>query len=162
MYLKRFVYDRLLDWKNEGGHSTLEVGGARQVGKTYLIQKFADENYKHKIYINLFELSGKQFMECYKQATDWTPGTKRREHPLHDAFQLYEPDFIDSEDTVIIIDEIQESSEIITVSGSLHVTLKPISSSLEAILDGFMIQNFVIPVVMSQSLLSTHFLLRNF
>ena len=51
-------------------------------------------------------------MECYKQATDWTPGTKRREHPLHDAFQLYEPDFIDSEDTVIIIDEIQESSEI--------------------------------------------------
>lgn len=38
MYLKRFVYDRLLDWKNEGGHSTLEVGGARQVGKTYLIQ----------------------------------------------------------------------------------------------------------------------------
>lgn len=26
MYLKRFVYDRLLDWKNEGGHSTLEVG----------------------------------------------------------------------------------------------------------------------------------------
>ena len=45
MYLMRFVYDRLLDWKNEGGHSTLEVGGARQVGKTYLIQKFADENY---------------------------------------------------------------------------------------------------------------------
>ena len=112
MYLKRFVYDRLLDWKNEGGHSTLEVGGARQVGKTYLIQKFADENYKHKIYINLFELSGRQFMECYKQATAWTPGTKRQEHPLHDAFQLYEPDFIDSEDTVIIIDEIQESSEI--------------------------------------------------
>ena len=72
MYLKRFVYDRLLDWKNEGGHSTLEVGGARQVGKTYLIQKFADENYKHKIYINLFELSGRQFMECYKQATAWT------------------------------------------------------------------------------------------
>ncbi len=76
MYLMRFVYDRLLDWKNEGGHSTLEVGGARQVGKTYLIQKFADENYKHKIYINLFELSGKQFMECYKQATNWTPGTR--------------------------------------------------------------------------------------
>ena len=84
MYLMRFVYDRLLDWKNEGGHSTLEVGGARQVGKTYLIQKFADENYKHKIYINLFELSGKQFMECYKQATNWTPGTKRRRPlPLH-------------------------------------------------------------------------------
>lgn len=112
MYLKRFVYERLLDWKTENSHSTLEVGGARQVGKTYLINKFADENYKHKIYINLFELSGKQFLECYKQVTDWKPGTKRPEHPLHDAFRLYDPDFVDSEDTVIIIDEIQESSEI--------------------------------------------------
>lgn len=25
MYLKRFTYDRLLDWKNENGHSTLEA-----------------------------------------------------------------------------------------------------------------------------------------
>ncbi|MDO5422482.1 MAG: AAA family ATPase [Eubacteriales bacterium] len=112
MYLKRFVYDRLLDWKNESGHSTLEVSGARQVGKTYLINKFADEHYTHKIYINLFELSGKQFLECYNQAADWKPGTKRPEHPLMDAFRLYEPDFEDSDDTVIILDEIQESSEI--------------------------------------------------
>lgn len=85
MYLKRKVYDQLLDWKNDTVHSTLEVNGARQVGKTYIINKFADENFRHKIYINLFDLSGKQFMECYKKATDWTPGTKRPEQPLHDA-----------------------------------------------------------------------------
>ena len=71
MYLKRKVYDQLLDWKNDTVHSTLEVNGARQVGKTYIINKFADENFRHKIYINLFDLSGKQFMECYKKATDW-------------------------------------------------------------------------------------------
>lgn len=112
MYLKRKVYDQLLDWKNDTVHSTLEVNGARQVGKTYIINKFADENFRHKIYINLFDLSGKQFMECYKKATDWTPGTKRPEQPLHDAFKLFDPDFEDTNDTVIIIDEIQESSEI--------------------------------------------------
>ena len=112
MDLKRFAYDQLLEWKNQDSHSTLHIVGTRQVGKTYLSNKFADENYKHKIYINLFELSGKQFLECYKQVTDWKPGTRRPEHPLHDAFRLYDPDFIDSEDTVIIIDEIQESSEI--------------------------------------------------
>lgn len=36
MYLKRKVYDQLLDWKNDTVHSTLEVNGARQVGKHIL------------------------------------------------------------------------------------------------------------------------------
>lgn len=112
MYLKRKVYEQLLKWKQDAGHSTLEVNGARQVGKTYLISKFAKENYAQVIYINLFELSGKQFMECYEQALSWTPGSKRPKHPLHDAFKLYEPDFKDADDTVIIIDEIQESADI--------------------------------------------------
>lgn len=112
MYLRRTVYDKLLEWKNDHTHSTLEVNGARQVGKTYIINKFADENFNHKIYISLFEQSGKQFLECYNMATAWEPGTKRPEHPLHDAFRLFEPDFTDTDDTVIIIDEIQESAEI--------------------------------------------------
>lgn len=112
MYLKRKIYDRLLEWKSRFGHSTLEVNGARQVGKTYIINKFADENFENKIYINLFDLSGKQFLECYHQATDWKPGTKRPQNPLQDAFRLYDPSFVDSPDTVIIIDEIQESADI--------------------------------------------------
>lgn len=112
MYLKRNIYDRLIEWKKDSSHSTLEVNGARQVGKTYIINKFADENFKNKIYINLFDLSGKQFMECYEKATEWVPGDKRPESPLHEAFRLYEPSFQDHSDTVIIIDEIQESSEI--------------------------------------------------
>lgn len=112
MYLKRHIYDKLLLWKDSPVHATLELNGARQTGKTYIINKFADENFKNKIYINLFDLSGKQFMECYDQATSWVPGTKRPPEPLKDAFRLYDPDFEDSPDTVIIIDEIQESAEI--------------------------------------------------
>ncbi len=101
-----------MEWKNDKSHSTLEVNGARQTGKTYIINKFADENFKHKIYINLFDLSGKQFMECYQKATEWVPGSRRPDFPLHEAVRLYEPSFQDCGDTVIIIDEIQESSEI--------------------------------------------------
>lgn len=112
MYLKRTVYHKFIEWKEESSHSTLEVNGARQVGKTYLINKFADENFKNKVYINLFELSGKQFMECYEQATAWKPGQIRLKEPLKEAFRLYDPEFVDSDDTVIIIDEIQESAEI--------------------------------------------------
>lgn len=112
MYLKRKIYDALLEWKEDNSHSTLEINGARQTGKTYIINKFADENFNHKIYINLFDLSGKQFMECYRQAGAWKPGSQRPNFPLHQAIRLYDPSFQDNPDNVVIIDEIQESSEI--------------------------------------------------
>lgn len=112
MYIKRAVYAQLLDWKNDAAHKTLEINGARQVGKTYIIGKFADENFRHKIYINLFGQSGKDFMECFRQAASWEPGAARPGRPLHKALSLFDPSFEDTPDTVVIIDEIQESSEL--------------------------------------------------
>ena len=112
MYIKRNFYQKLMDWKKESRHGTLEIQGTRQVGKTFIINKFADENYRHKLYINFFEPSGQQFLECYYKAIAWTPGTPRPEHPLQDAFRLFDQSFEDTDDTVIIIDEIQESAEI--------------------------------------------------
>lgn len=41
--LKRAAYQKMLAWKGRSGRKTLEVSGARQVGKTYLVNKFADE-----------------------------------------------------------------------------------------------------------------------
>lgn len=38
-------------------------------------------------------------------------GQKREERPIHKAFKLYDPEFKDQEELIIIIDEIQESSE---------------------------------------------------
>ena len=158
MYLKRFVYDRLLDWKNEGGHSTLEVGGARQVGKTYLIQKFADENYKHKIYINLFELSGnvinRQPTGHLEQNGGSILSTMPSSYMNRTLLILKIPSSL--------LTKSRSLPKFITVSGSLHVTLKPISSSQEATLDGFMIQNSVIPAAMSPNSPSIRFLLRSF
>ena len=112
MYLKRSVYRDLLEWKKSEKQTTLEVTGARQVGKTYIIRKFAEENFKNVVYANLFELSGEQFQQCYRQATEWSPGQKRTEKPLHEAFKLYDEQFTDDAETVVIIDEIQESAEI--------------------------------------------------
>jgi len=113
MYIKRQVYEKLMQWKNDKRHTTLEVNGARQVGKTFIINRFADENFERKIYINLFELSGAQFLACYKKATDWEPGKgPRPQTPLHDAIRMFDGDFQDDENTVVIIDEIQVSAEI--------------------------------------------------
>ena len=73
MDLKRKVYDRLITWKLQS-NLTLEVTGARQVGKTYIINKFADENFQRKIYINMLEDSGAEFLACLETAREWKPG----------------------------------------------------------------------------------------
>lgn len=53
--LKRKIMKKLLEWKNEKEKMCLVIKGARQVGKTYIIDKFARENYKNYIYINFIE-----------------------------------------------------------------------------------------------------------
>ena len=50
--LKRKFYNVLLDWKNNKRNECLLVNGARQIGKTYIIEQFGKENYQKYIYIN--------------------------------------------------------------------------------------------------------------
>ncbi len=47
MYLKRKIDDFLEAWKNTTGHKPLIVKGARQVGKTESICRFAEKHYKN-------------------------------------------------------------------------------------------------------------------
>ncbi len=54
--LHRKITSQLLDWKNDTGKTCLLVKGARQVGKTFIIDDFARKHYKNYIYIN-FELT---------------------------------------------------------------------------------------------------------
>ena len=50
--LKRKIYDDLTRWKSRNNRQCLVVKGARQVGKTFIIELFAKENYKHIITLN--------------------------------------------------------------------------------------------------------------
>lgn len=112
MELKRDVYADLLKWKEEDSGHVLELRGARQVGKTFILDKFSREQYKAFLYINMAAISGTEFLECLKKATYWEPGTPRKEQILHDAFRLFDGGFQDSKDTVVVIDEIQESAQV--------------------------------------------------
>lgn len=49
MELRRKAYDRLLEWKNRKNHKPIIVEGLRQVGKSYIVSKFAEENYNNVI-----------------------------------------------------------------------------------------------------------------
>ena len=49
--LKRDIYEKLIEWKKADSGNVLELNGARQVGKTFILDKFARENYKKYFYI---------------------------------------------------------------------------------------------------------------
>lgn len=51
--LKRKIYDELLDWKRKSdGKTALLIDGARRVGKSYIVEKFARNEYKSHIMID--------------------------------------------------------------------------------------------------------------
>ncbi len=50
--MKREIESKLIAWKNSTHRKPLIVMGARQVGKTYLLQQFGKNHYEHLAYIN--------------------------------------------------------------------------------------------------------------
>lgn len=106
MELKRTVYNDLLNWKNSNTGRVLQLEGARQVGKTFILQKFAKENYKNCIYINMAQESGIAFEGLCDLRV-------RYQWSLHDVFNQYTHNsFHDTRDTIILIDKIQESAKV--------------------------------------------------
>lgn len=52
--MKRKIEEQLLAWKKKtADRLPLIVNGARQVGKTYILRKFGEEQFKNVVYINL-------------------------------------------------------------------------------------------------------------
>lgn len=97
--LKRKIYQSLLEWKNKKSHECLLVKGARQIGKTFIIEQFGKENYKSYIYINFFKNpEQKQIFEGALSPED-----------IYKRISLYADNvsFTDH-DTLIFLDEIQD------------------------------------------------------
>lgn len=52
-YFRRKIYDSLCEWKQRSnGETALLIEGARRVGKTTVVTRFAEENYRSHIVIN--------------------------------------------------------------------------------------------------------------
>lgn len=104
-FFRREVYSDLLDWKNYTD-KVLLLSGARQVGKTFIIKKFGSSEFKNVYYVNLME--NKEFINNLESIYNM--------HPVGDTdrvylfLQSYFNGFVDSKDSLIIIDEIQESA----------------------------------------------------
>ena len=96
--LRRKIYEDLFRWKNDARKKSLLVRGARQVGKTYVIDKFAKSNYKSYIYINFEE--NPSYKSIFENDKDVDSIIRRMSLVFPDA------EFIPG-DTIIFLDEIQ-------------------------------------------------------
>lgn len=57
--MKRKIYNRLLEWKQErSAKEALLIDGARRVGKSFIVEEFARNEYKSYILINFSNLTG--------------------------------------------------------------------------------------------------------
>ncbi len=94
MYRKIEHY--LVEWKSGSYRKPLVVRGARQVGKTFTIEKFAKENFKHYLKINLEQERNLQHVFENLQP----------EQIINELTALYQVPIVDGE-TLLFIDEIQ-------------------------------------------------------
>ena len=63
----RNIIEQLKEWKNKEGRKPLILSGARQVGKTYILKRFGEQEFANVAYINCDdnELAKNLFMQDY-------------------------------------------------------------------------------------------------
>jgi predicted AAA+ superfamily ATPase len=54
--MRRLIEDDLFAWKNKPDRKPLIVRGSRQVGKTFIIEKFGKDNFESVVTVNFEEL----------------------------------------------------------------------------------------------------------
>jgi len=102
--MKRKFYNTLRLWKQNNLNMPLMVVGARQIGKTYIIDKFCKENFQEYLYINL---------DKEKNISDIFEQTIEPEEIIR-KIELIKGKKINVSETVIFFDEIQVSEDAIT------------------------------------------------
>lgn len=110
--LKRKIETVLAKWKKSEDRKPLVIKGIRQCGKTYIVQKFAKENYESVVYMNFI-------LEPDKKSA-FTGNIDVDTIILNLSALIPSSRFIDG-NTCIILDEIQECKEARTALKSFHI-----------------------------------------
>ena len=97
--LKRKIEETLLAWKQEVNHKPIVIKGCRQCGKTYSVQKFANANFQHVVYLN--------FMLNPDYAIAFE-GSKAVDDIIINLSAMIPGSVFEPHQTCIILDEIQE------------------------------------------------------
>lgn len=95
----RNIIEQLREWKNKEGRKPLILAGARQVGKTYILRKFGEEEFDNVVYVNCEDnvLAKNLFVQDYNMQR------------IVLALGAIAGQSIEAGKTLIILDEIQEA-----------------------------------------------------
>ena len=102
--MQRKFYEVLTNWKEKNINTPLMVIGARQIGKTYIINEFCNNEFEDYIYINLMEKQ--RIVKIFEEDSDFEVKVKKLELELNRK--------IIPGKTIVFIDEIQESEKAIS------------------------------------------------
>lgn len=102
--MRRKIYDKLIAWKNNDLRKPLIIFGARQVGKTYIIQEFCQQEYPNYFIVNL--LNHPEIVELYQENIS----SDEKLMKLKVILGIKE----ENEQTILFVDEVQESEEFIS------------------------------------------------
>lgn len=112
----RDIQADLLSWKENELHAVLQLEGSRQVGKTTELQKFAYKNYEYVIYVNIADdrFGFKKVAGSPRMLFEMERYCQRA--LLHS--------FVNDKNTVLIIDEIQNSPEVYNAIRQMHAVFQ--------------------------------------
>ena len=101
--MKRLFEEKLKAWKDSGMKKPLMVVGARQIGKTYTIEKFVKENFEKHLYFNLEK--DIEIRNIFEQTIN--------DKEIISDIELILGEKIDTEKTIFFFDEVQVSENFI-------------------------------------------------
>lgn len=99
---ERNLEKELKTWKDSPIRKVLILRGARQVGKTSVVRKFAEENFDQLVEINLEQKEQRQWFDGVMSVVDFAT-----------RVELYLSKKITDGRTLLFIDEVQESSSVL-------------------------------------------------
>lgn len=97
-------------WKVKKNRKPLVIRGARQVGKTWLMKKFGETAFKKTVYVN-FD-NNEQMMALFE--------SDMKIERIITGLELYSGQKINSDETLLIFDEIQEVPKALTALKYFH------------------------------------------
>jgi len=114
MFFEREIYTKLEEWVMHFSGLALYLHGPRQVGKTSILSKLGEEKFERYVYINLYvEDMRVQFennIAAHREKHGYAKSDEDYAPMWEEIFSGYDPSYINSPETLVVIDEIQESS----------------------------------------------------